>query len=324
MKKMEVEKAIGEPLAHDVIKYGPNTKRTLFQRGHQIREGDIEKLKDSGYFFVYISEGEEEGVHENEAALRMAKASAGENLRIAKPEKGRVRILSESPGLLKAKTSVIKEVNLEKSFIYAYRGNNIGVKEKEEIASVKIAPLAVSEKRMKKVESILKGEKPVLEIKTPKARKIGAIITGTEVYEGRIDDVFEPTLRSKLEDYGLELNESILVPDDKELIKEKIQEFTERDFEVILVTGGMAVDSKDVTPSAIRDSGAQIVRRGVPIFPGNMLMVAQLKKSYILGVPACALPDERTSFDIILPRVLAKETITKDEIAELGENGILG
>lgn len=323
MKKIKTEKAVGKPLAHDIIKYGPDVKRVLFEKGHSIEESDVKELKDAGNYYVYISEEEEEAVHENEAALRMAGVACGENLSIVEPKKGRVRVLSEVPGLFKAKSSVIKEVNLRESFIFAFARNKKGVGRREEVASVKIAPLVVEEKEIKKVENILEKNKPVLQIIPPKIKRIGLIVTGTEVYEGRIEDSFEPTLKEKLSKYNLKLEESSILPDNEEKIKEKIDELAKKGLELILVTGGMAVDSEDVTPAAIKDSGAEIISRGVPIFPGNMLMVANLENSMILGIPACVLPDQKTSFDVILPRILTKEKLTKEKIGELGENGLL-
>lgn len=323
MKKVEISDSVGKKLAHDVIEYGPKQKRVLFERGHQIQESDIEKMKDSGNYFVFISEGKEEGVHEDEAASRMAEASVGKNLTVLRPRKGRVRILSEVPGLLKAKTEVIKEVNLTEPFIFAFKGNNAGVRKREEVASAKIAPLVTEENKVKEIEELLERNKPVLEVVPPKVTKIGLIITGTEIYEGRIEDAFEPTLKEKLNKYGLEITKSTILPDEENKIKNKILEFHEKKYDLILVTGGMAVDSKDVTPSAIKKTGAEIISRGIPIFPGNMLMISKLGNSYILGLPACVLPDEKTSFDFILPRVLTKEKLTKEDIAGLGDGGLL-
>ncbi len=324
MKKVKIENAVGEKLSHDIVEYGPKKKRVLFEKGHRLREEDIEKMKDSGNYMVFVSgEGEREGVHENDAALRMAEAAAGENLTIAKPKKGRVRIISKSPGLLEAKSNVIKEVNLKDQFIFAFKRSGKGVKKREEVASVKLLPLFTQKRRMREVEKILRRESPVIDVVPPKVSQIGLIVTGTEVYEGRIKDAFKPIMKSKMKRYGLDIAESATLPDDKTMIKDKISEFEEKGFDLILVTGGMAVDSIDVTPSAIMETGAEIISRGIPIFPGNMLMVAKLNNSKILGIPACVLPDRKTSFDLILPKILAGKEFTQKYIAELGEGGLL-
>ena len=318
MKKVKVEDAIGEPLAHDVIRYGPGVKIVLFKRGHVIRAEDVNQLKDTGNYSVYIGE---DGVHEDEAAIRMARAAMGENLSYKGPDKGSINLIAEKPGLLKVKVDVLKQVNLIDDFVFVARVNNTGVKKGDVIGAAKIVPLTVDGGRMRKVEEILEKNKPVLEVIPPKIKKVGVIVTGTEVYEGRIKDAFVPVLKEKLGDYGLDVHESIILPDEEEKIKEKILEFKEKGHELILVTGGMAVDSGDLTPAAIKNTGADVVSRGAPIFPGAMIMLAYLEGVPVLGLPACVLPDKRTSFDRILPRVLAKEKITREEIAELGHGG---
>lgn len=323
MRKVKVEDAVGESLAHDIIKYGPGVKTVLFEREHEIERKDIDKLKDAGNYFVYVTNGEGKSVHEDEAALRMAEAAMGENLRVTKPQKGRVRVVCKTPGLFKAKVEKIKEVNLQEDFVFASSKNNTGIFEGTEVASVKIVPLAIEENKMKKVESILKEKEPALKVISPQIDKIGLIITGTEVHEGRIEDAFEERLEEKFNRYNLSIQETTILPDDREKIRKKILEYREKDYDLILVTGGMAVDSEDITAEAIRGTGAEVVPRGTPVFPGNMLMLARLEDSSILGVPACVLPDDRTSFDVILPRVLAGEKLTKEDIAELAEGGLL-
>ena len=322
MKKVKVENAIGKQLAHDVILYGPRIKTILFKRGHVITAADIEGLKDAGNYSVYITEKKEKDVHEDEAATRMARASAGENISYAKPNNGMVGLFAKTPGLLKVKEDVIKRVNRIDDFVVSTKPSNTGVKKREFVGAVKIIPLTVDENRMKKVEEILKRGKPI-QVVPPKLNKIGAIVTGTEVHEGRVKDAFEPALREKLVNYGLKLRRSVVVPDDKEKIKEKILAFKKIGYELVLVTSGMAVDAGDVTPAAIRKTGAEVISRGIPVFPGSMIMVAYLGGTAILGLPACVITDKRTSFDLLLPRVLAKEKISRAELANMGHGGLL-
>lgn len=322
MKKVKVEDAVGKPLAHDTVRYGPGLKAILFKRGHVVRREDVEKLKDAGNYFVYIAEGKEEGVHEDDAATRMARALTHGGIFYTKPDKGRVNLLAEKPGLLKVKVDVVKKINLIKDFVFVTQANNSGVRKGGVVGAVKIIPLTVDERRMRKVEKILRKNKPVLRIISPKVKKIGAIITGTEVYEGRVKDAFLPVLKEKLGSYGLKISKTAILPDDEEKIKEKIIEL-KRSCDLILVTGGTAVDSKDVTPAAIKSAGAEVVSRGVPTFPGAMMMLAYLDGAPVLGLPACVIPDKRTAFDLLLPRVLAKERITREELAELGHGGLI-
>jgi molybdopterin biosynthesis enzyme len=287
-----------------------------------ITQDDIEKLKDAGNYIVFVEEGILEGVHEDEAALRMALASMGKNLTHTRPNKGRVDLISNISGILRVKEAAVKKVNVLDDFVMATLPDFYGVRKGQRVASMKIVPLSVTTSAMSEVEEILNSEKPVIEVLPPLVRRVGAIITGTEVYEGRIKDSFLPVLQKKLGDYGIEIEESAILPDDEEKIAEKIVEFKENGKELILVCGGMAVDAKDVTPNAIRLAGCTVIRRGVPAFPGSMMMIAYLNETPVLGLPACVIPDEKTTFDLILPKVLAGKKITREEIAEMGPRGL--
>ncbi len=320
---MKTEDAIGKKLAHDVICYGPGLKTISFKRGHVVTQEDINRLKDTGDYYVLVEDDGKNGVHEEDAALRMAKASVESSVFFSRPHSGKVNLLAKISGLLKVKSDIVTRVNMVEDFVFATKESNVWVKKGALLGSVKIVPLSVDGLRMKKVEEILKGNKPVVKILPLKIRKVALVITGTEVYEGRIKDAFYPTLSAKLAEYGLKIGSKVIVPDDPERIKNNILTFKRKGYELILVASGMAVDAGDVTPTAIRKTGAKVVTRGVPIFPGSMAMVAYLRGTPVLGLPACLIPDKVTSFDLFLPRVLAGDKITKREIAELGHGGIL-
>ena len=322
-EKVRVEDAVGKKLAHDVVCYGPGLKSVSYKRGHVVTAGDIERLKDTGDYYVLIEDEAEKGVHEEDAAIRMARASIDSSVFYSRPHQGKVNLLAKISGLLKVKSEIVKQVNLIDDFVFATKSSNIWVKKGELLGSVKIVPLTVDEPRMKKVEKILNSNKPVIRILPLKVKKVALVITGTEVYEGRIKDAFFPILSAKLAEYGLKIKGKVIVPDDLEKIKEKIMAFKRGGYDFILVASGMAVDAGDVTPAAIRKTGAEVVTRGVPVFPGSMAMLAYLDGTPVMGLPACVIPDKVTSFDVLLPRVLAGDKITKEEIAGLGHGGML-
>jgi hypothetical protein len=232
-------------------------------------------------------------------------------------------LLAECPGILKVKANIVKQINLIDEFLLITRADGTGVRERQAVGMIKVVPLMVEEERIKKVEEILKKNKPVLWIDPPKIKKIAVVVTGTEVYERRVKDAFIPALGKKLGEYSLDIQESTILPDDKEKITKKILEFKQRGYELILVTGGMAVDATDVTPIAIKNTGAKIIAHGIPVCPGGMIMLAYLDHVSILGVPAGALSQELASLDPILPRILAGEKITKESLAGLGIGGFL-
>ena len=149
------------------------------------------------------------------------------------------------------------------------------------------------------------------------------ITTGNEVYHGRIKDAFLPVIKQKLGYYGSEVIKQVILPDDKERITEEILKAVNEDkADMIICTGGMSVDPDDVTPTAIKDCGGELVTYGSPILPGAMFLLAYYNDIPILGVPSCAMYSKRTVLDLVLPRVLADERLTMEDIAEYGHGGL--
>ena len=149
------------------------------------------------------------------------------------------------------------------------------------------------------------------------------VVTGNEVYKGRIKDAFEPVIRKKVEDLGSTVVEVIKCPDNVGVIRAALEQVKSNQADLIVMTGGMSVDPDDVTPLAARAAGAEITAYGSAVLPGTMFMVGYFKNGTpVLGVPACGIHHPRTIFDLVLPRVLAGEMIAHGDIARLGHGGM--
>ena len=183
---------------------------------------------------------------------------------------------------------------------------------------------ATLKKNLKKIleaEKIIKEK--IISVEEIKPKKAVLITTGNEVYKGRIKDAFLPVMKEKLEYYGSEIVKQIILPDNKEMITENILKAIEEDkVDMIICTGGMSVDPDDVTPSAIKDCNGEIVTYGAPVLPGAMFLLAYYKNIPILGVPSCAMYSKRTIFDLVLPRILADEKLSFEDIARFGNGGM--
>jgi len=148
------------------------------------------------------------------------------------------------------------------------------------------------------------------------------IITGSEVYNGRIKDKFEPVVRNKMKAYPSEIIGITICDDDLDMIVKAAKKHLENGADFLIFTGGMSVDPDDLTPTAIRRLGADIVSHGVPSQPGNMTLVAYLDDAAILGVPGAAIKLPTTIFDVLLPQIFAGDRITKEELINLGNGGL--
>jgi molybdopterin biosynthesis enzyme len=148
------------------------------------------------------------------------------------------------------------------------------------------------------------------------------IVTGSEVFSGRIKDGFEPVVRRKVSEMGSDLEAIKFTPDDPDRIAAHIKDSYQAGAELILVSGGMSVDPDDLTPEGIRRSGARVEVHGFPILPGSMFLMAYLDKTPILGLSGCVIHDPVTAFDLLLPRLLAGERVTRSDIIGMGQGGL--
>ena len=115
----------------------------------------------------------------------------------------------------------------------------------------------------------------------------------------------------------------IYVDDDKAHITEAIMKQIENGADLVICTGGMSVDPDDKTPLAIKNTGARMVSYGAPVLPGAMFLLSYYREEIpIVGLPGCVMYAKRTIFDLALPRLLADDEITAEELAALGEGGL--
>lgn len=322
LKVIPVEEAVGLPLAHDITEIVPGKhKGPAFRRGHIVRTEDVPKLLDVGKRNLYVMELEKDELHEEDAARRLAEAAAGSNLRLTEPSEGRVNLVAEISGLLKVDSDLLYRFNSLGDLMMATLASDRYVKRGEVVAGTRTIPVVVKEELVHKAEVLCK-EHPIVKILPLPARRVHLIVTGSEVYTGRIKDGFEPVVRKKVNALGSDLADKQVANDDPEQIAKLIQEAQKAGAELILVSGGMSVDPDDKTPEGIRRSSAKIESHGFPILPGSMFLMAYLNETPILGLSGCVLHDPFSAFDVLLPRLLAGEKISRADIMAMGHGGL--
>ena len=323
MKSVKVEDAVGMVLAHDLTKVVPGTfKGAAFKKGHIIREEDIEELKNMGKNHIFAVSLNESEVHENEAARRIAEAASSGEIYAAEALEGKSNMRAAKYGLLKVNIKAMEELNQIGKIALVSLHNNTLVKKDQIVAAAKIIPLTAEREDIEKAEQICRQHAPVIDIKPLYCMKTGIIVTGSEVYYGRIRDKFGGLLQEKVRYYGGEPLDILYAPDDSEHIYRLILESIEKGAEIVLISGGMAVDADDVSPKAIRDAASEIITYGLPLLPGAMCMVAYRHQVPIVGIPACAMYHKTTVLDIIFPRLLTKDKWTRKDLVSLAHGGI--
>jgi molybdenum cofactor synthesis domain-containing protein len=322
LKVIPVEDAVGLPLAHDITEIVPGKhKGPAFRRGHIIRQEDVAKLLDVGKANIYVMELERDELHEEEAARRLARAAAGENLEFTDPSEGRVNLVAKISGLLKVDSDLLCRFNSLGDLMLATLPTNRYVKSGTVVAGTRTIPVVVKEELIRRAEALC-NEKPIVSLLPMPPKRVHLVVTGSEVFTGRIKDGFEPVVSRKVEAMGSKVESVKIAPDDPDVIAGHIRDAKRAGADVILVSGGMSVDPDDKTPEGVRRSGAQMETHGFPVLPGSMFLMAYLGQTPVMGLSGCVLHDPFTAFDALLPRLLAGEKITRADIMAMGHGGL--
>ena len=319
-----VEDAVGMILPHDITEIVPGTfKGPAFKKGHIIRNEDIEHLRRLGKDHIYVIKLESHQIHEDEAARIMAAALIGEGARaLSAPVEGKITIVADREGLLRINKEVLFRFNMLGEVMCSTLHDNTPVKKGEIIAGTRIIPLFSDRAIIEQAFQIAGSGDPVIQVKPLRHASVGLVITGNEVFHGRIQDKFEPVLREKLQSLGSEILQVRFSPDDPDLIAEAIRVCLSMGADLIVTSGGMSVDPDDMTREGIRRAGATDIVYGTPVLPGAMFLTSRIGQVPVLGLPACGMFHRITVFDLILPRILTGEVIGREELAALGHGGL--
>ncbi len=322
MRTIPVTQAIGMILAHDITRIIPGVhKGPVFKKGHCIEGNDIQILLDIGKEHIFVLDLKPDSIHENEAAERIARAAAGPGLKLTDPSEGRINLITTVSGLLKIDIAGLNRLNAIQDMSFASLHSNHAVQAGIPVAGTRVIPLVVQDALVSEAENVCRECYPLIQVKPFQPFRVGMITTGSEVYHGRIQDKFGPVVNEKFNRLGSSITRQILVSDEIDMTVAAIHDLIGEGAKMVVLTGGMSVDPDDQTPAAIRATGATVVTYGAPVFPGAMFMLAYLDDIPILGLPGCVMYCQTSIFDLIVPRILAGERVTRDDITRLGYGG---
>ena len=354
-RAVPVSQAVGMVLAHDVTEIRKDEfKGQAFRKGHVVREEDIPRLQRIGKEHLFALTLSADEMHEDDAALALGRGVMGDGVRLqGEPREGKVMLVADRDGLLTVDKEALFGVNMLGDVLCSTLHTNTVVKTGAVLAGAKVVPLVIRRAVIDQAVAIAGrgrtgGEPGIISVRSMRRPKTGVVITGREVYEGRIRDSFAPVIRKKIEALGGEVVGIHIAPDDREFIRQRLRELLAAGADLLITTGGMSVDPDDVTRFAIRDLGAEAVY-GSPVLPGAMVLVGYLENGGsatveaplsertdphgdhgprnsapvpVLGIPACGMYHRTTIVDLLLPRILAGERIGRRELAELGHGGM--
>lgn len=383
VRMVPVSDAIGMVLAHDITEIRPGAfKGRAFKKGHVVRREDVDHLKRLGKEFLFLLDIGRDEMHENDAAYALARALCGGGVALeGEPKEGRINLVAARDGLLRVNRDALFRFNMLGEVMCATLHDRTMVRRGQVIAGTRAIPLVVKRRVVEeavriankmlnkecgvrngeciaqRAKGIEKSQMPrpmpyapcgssagIIEVKELRKPKAGVVITGNEVYHGRVRDAFAPVIAQKIEAVRGEVVGVHYAPDDAQYIGDRLRDLLAAGADLLITTGGMSVDPDDVTRFAIRDLGATNITYGSAVLPGAMVLVGYIRKEHsaesrgqkppapsfaqpsadvpILGIPASGIYAKTTVFDLILPRVLAGEMIGRRELAELGHGGL--
>ena len=324
VKVISVDQAVGTVLAHDITEIRPGQfKGAAFKKGHVVAAADIPHLRKLGKEHLYVLQLGPEQAHEDEAAVELARALCGPGVVFdPAPSEGKVALKAAHRGLLKIRADRLMELNLIPDISCASRHNHDVVEQGDIVAATRIIPLVIDRGRLRLATETARSGGGIFTVKPFTKVEAGLVITGNEVHSGLIEDKFAPLIRKKLDAFHCSLKEIIYAPDDKQAVAGAIKSLVQKGVTLLLVAGGMSVDPDDISRMAIAEAGARDVVYGTPVLPGAMFLYGRIDHIPVLGLPACILFYRATVLDLILPRVLAGEVITRQDFAAMAHGGL--
>lgn len=321
MKKIKIQDAVGMELCHDITEMNDGFKGVAFRRGHIIQPSDVEHMLRIGKQHIFVWEAHAGEIHEDDCARRMAAMAPVEGAHYTEPAEGKVLLFADQRGMFRVNRRLLSRINSIGDITICTLPDHYPVEAGARLASMRIVPLVTKEEQILEAEQLCR-DTPLLRLLPYRSRKVGVVITGSEIYHGRIRDKFEPVIRAKMKQYPGEIVGIAFCDDDQDRIADAARAHLDKGADFLIFTGGMSVDPDDLTPTAIRKLGADIISHGVPAQPGNMTLVAYLGDIPILGIPGAAIKMPVTVLDVLLPQIFAGERIRKEDLINLAEGGL--
>lgn len=323
--------AEGKILGHNIA--GPDGHR-LLRKGKPLAADDLQTLSAIGRDTVYVAELEPDDVGENDAARRVAQAIGGTHLWTVGPSAGRLNLLAETLGLLRVDVERLNQLNACEGITVATRWTNSPVHPKDMVATVNVIPYALPEKTIRRAELIAaKTGTPIISVDMLTPCAVSMIFSGSPSLQEKLNADFAP-LRDRIETLGATITQTAYIPLEDErgetMLAETLCQHYHAGVGLIVLAGETAImDRQDIVPRAVERAGGHVEVVGVPVDPGNLLMLGYLHDAQgyraipVLGAPGCARSKNINLVDWVLPRLLAGDQLTQHDFISLGHGGLL-
>lgn len=311
----------GAILAH-TVKIGTET----FKKGRVLTHDDVGKLRTAGFSHAIAAKLEDGEMHEDPAANALAEACVGTGVRAAAAFTGRANLISEVHGVVLAEPDRVNAVNaVDESITIATVPHFAVVRPRQMVATIKIIPFSTPKVAVDGAVRRAKASPLGLVTVVPfRAQPVGLIQTWAEGTKESVLDKTTETIRARLGAYGSYIAREERVPHNTQSVQGALMTLLDKQCHPILIIGASAiVDRHDVIPAAIQRAGGHIERFGMPVDPGNLLLLAYHNDTPVIGAPGCARSPKTNGFDWVLARLCAEIPIGRADIQAMGAGGLL-
>jgi molybdenum cofactor cytidylyltransferase len=316
-----IDEAAGAILGHSWRTQGIN-----FSKGRRLSVADVTKLKEAGASSIVAARLDAEDVHEDEAATIVAKALAGEGIEITAAFTGRCNHFAQEAGLAVIDHERIDALNeLDESVTVATLQPFARVNPRQMVATVKVIPYAAPRAAVAgAVELAHAANHPLVSVAPFKPMRVGFVQTRLPGTRDKVLDKAIQTTGKRLTSLGSTMVGERRCAHDTDAIAAALGELKPEDCDLYLVAGASAiVDRHDVVPAGIVAAGGKVIHFGMPVDPGNLLLMAELDGKPVLGLPGCAKSPKYNGFDMVLERLAARLPVGRAEIVRMGAGGLL-
>ncbi|MTI09272.1 NTP transferase domain-containing protein [Curvivirga aplysinae] len=304
-------------LAHSL-----KTKNLNFKKGRSLSELDIQNLKKEEFEFLTVAILEQDDVHEDQAAAFLSDAINASHLDIAAPFTGRVNIVAKHSGIFTLSVDDVINFNMiDEGITIATLPNHSFVQSKQLVATIKIIPFAVSQTKLN--EAINHLNKGQLQLNVFQQKNVTLIQTNLPSVKPSVLDKTTRTLQNRLDQLSAQMIDEERIPHQVDHVKQALENISDQT-DLIILTGASAItDKRDIIPTAIISAGGSIQQYGMPVDPGNLLLLGSYKDKPVIAMPGCARSPKLNGFDWVLQRVCADIPINERDMASMSIGGLL-
>lgn len=315
-----IEAALGTILRHNIA---DASGRKAFGKGHRLRADDLPALVALGIVAVRVAIEDPGDVGENVAAQRIAAAACGGGVRPMPVAHGRVNVIADGDGVVTVDVDALLRLNNLEGVAVATLRSHARVTPRQRVATIKVIPFALPEETVAAAEVLLSAA-PLLAALPLARREVGLILVGSTAARVRIEAALFAPIATRVNELGSAIVATRYVPEDETLVARALQDVLALGVALVILAGETSImDRDDVIPAGVREAGGTVEHYGAPVDPGNLLLLAYHGAVPVIGAPGCVRSRDANIVDLLLPRLLVGERLTRADIVALGHGGLV-